>query len=1189
MKYKINLALFVLVFIFSSSAVIITIGVGSSTSKNQIPSNIESSDRNSKSPNDWTFLVYLDADNNLEDAGIDDFLEMASVGSNPNIHIVVQFDRIPGESDLYGDWTNTKRFEIMPGMTPTDANALVDLGEVNMGLASSLSDFISWALSNYDTAHYALILWNHGSGWKADDETTDPLFKGICYDDTDGDYLDNIELKNALVTAGVYFDLIAFDACLMGMAEIDYQIKDWAQVRVGSEEVVPWDGFPYDIMLSNLVSSPTMGPVTLGFNMVTDYFTSYGTSGIESLSAIDLFQENILATEIDIFSFELSTEVATYFTEIQGSRAASEASFYDPDYIDLYDFAYEIFNRIPDPNIQIAAIDVMNTISSMVINEGHGSSHPDYYGISIYFPAAAGAYDPSYETSLDFTADLSWDEFLQDYYSTTPPDDNYEENDDPLSAYDLTLEEGNLLSNVDGLGICNDDDFYEIYVDPGDLQLHVELIFTHAMGDLDLQVLDAGYTTIAGSGSTSDNEYIDVLVTSGTYYIWVYWWSGSFPGNQYDLLWDDQPYVPPPEDNYEENDDETEAYDLSGWEQTWLSNVDGLGIQADVDWYEIYITPGYEYVQVTLTFTDADGNIDIDIVDSTLTWWTGSYSTTDNEYIDVIVPSSGIYYLVIFGDDAGNPYNLWWDDLPVVPPDDNYEPNDDPGEAYDLTIYEDWWLSDVDGLGIQADDDWYEIYIDPGDQHVLVTCTFTHVDGDIGIAIVDFTLSWGIGNDSATDNEYLDVIVPSSGIYYLFIFGDEAGNSYNLWWDDTPGVPPPDDNYEENDDYTSAYDLSSYEQTWLSTIDGPGYQHDDDWYEIYITPGFEHLQVTLTFSDAAGDIDIEVYNATLDLIAGSWSVSDNEYIDVIVPSAGTYYLKIFLADAGNPYDLWWDDLAYSIPAEDNYEENDAYTSAYDLSANGNTWLSTINGPGIQADDDWYKIYITPSYENLVVDCTFSHMEGNIDLGIYDSSGTLTTESRSSTDNEHVDIVLPSPGIYYIKVNGSNIGNVYDLRWNTIIIDDNYEENDDYSTAYDLSAHENEWLHTIDGYGIQVDEDWYEISITDGYEDLNITLLFLDSMGNIDLALYDSSGNLIISSTTTSDHELIEYTVDSGGTYYIRVYGDNSGNSYTLIWITSKTPGGGGEIPGYNLLFLLGVIIIITALSMRKLIKRKPLH
>ena len=110
----------------------------------------------------WTFMVYLDGDNNLESAGIDDFLEMSSVGSDLNVNIVVQFDRIDGYDSSYDDWKTCKRFLITSGMTPTTANAIADIGEANMGDPATLTAFIDWATTAYPASRYALVLWNHG-------------------------------------------------------------------------------------------------------------------------------------------------------------------------------------------------------------------------------------------------------------------------------------------------------------------------------------------------------------------------------------------------------------------------------------------------------------------------------------------------------------------------------------------------------------------------------------------------------------------------------------------------------------------------------------------------------------------------------------------------------------------------------------------------------------------------------------------------------------------------------------------------------------------------------------------------------------------------------------------------------------------------------------------------------------------
>ena len=76
---------------------------------------------------------------------IDDFLEMASVGSSSDVNIVVQMDRRADYDNTYGDWTGTRRFLIQKNDTPA-TTPLVDLEEVNMGHPDTLRDFVLWAV-----------------------------------------------------------------------------------------------------------------------------------------------------------------------------------------------------------------------------------------------------------------------------------------------------------------------------------------------------------------------------------------------------------------------------------------------------------------------------------------------------------------------------------------------------------------------------------------------------------------------------------------------------------------------------------------------------------------------------------------------------------------------------------------------------------------------------------------------------------------------------------------------------------------------------------------------------------------------------------------------------------------------------------------------------------------------------------
>jgi hypothetical protein len=374
--------------------------------------------------------------------------------------------------------------------------------------------------------------------------------------------------------------------------------------------------------------------------------------------------------------------------------------------------------------------------------------------------------------------------------------------------------------------------------------------------------------------------------------------------------------------------------------------------------------------------------------------------------------------------------------------DDPYEENDDwatawhPGENWART-----WLSDINGLGIQADEDWYLIDVDMASQRIQVDCRFIHADGDIDIALYYDPFGAPLASsESPTDNELIDVAISGGGIYYIKVFyWDEliggTGNTYDLRWDDFT-----EDVYEENDTRGTAWHPGyNWERKWLSDIDGSGIQADDDWYRIDVDAASHGIQVDCQFTHADGDINVGLYDSTGTLLASSETTTDNEFIDHPIPGGGTYYVRVYSGNAGNMYDLWWDDLS-----EDAYEENDDWGTAWHPGYNWErTWLSDIGGLGIQADDDWYRIDVDMTSERIQVDCQFIHADGDIDIGLYyydpdnppdpsweppDPSWEPLASSESVTDNELIDVAISGGGTYYIRVHFSNVGNAYDLRW-----------------------------------------------------------------------------------------------------------------------------------------------------------------
>jgi len=127
----------------------------------------------------WTVLFYYDGDNNLDQYMLEDFADVARVGSTRDVSIVVQIDF--AKSGAY-------RYFVTKGLTPTPQNAVMSLGEVNMGDRNTWISFLIWGASTYQGEHYLVNPENHGGSWL-----------GCCWDDTNGgDNLDLREIANGL-------------------------------------------------------------------------------------------------------------------------------------------------------------------------------------------------------------------------------------------------------------------------------------------------------------------------------------------------------------------------------------------------------------------------------------------------------------------------------------------------------------------------------------------------------------------------------------------------------------------------------------------------------------------------------------------------------------------------------------------------------------------------------------------------------------------------------------------------------------------------------------------------------------------------------------------------------------------------------------------------------------------------------
>jgi hypothetical protein len=390
----------------------------------------------------WTFMVYMAGDNSLDPEGVQDLKEMKKVGSSNEVNVIAQFDRATGHE--------AKRYYLRKG-GKVDDDAVASLGKVNTGDPQNLTEFIEWGVKTYPAKHYALVLWNHGQGWDDTDIYADeryrslrrlasgqvrhalfhtPVrralkraihdedFKAILLDDDAKDFLDNLEMKQVVADTAKLLnrklDLLGMDACLMSMIEVGYQIHQSVEFTVGSEQIEPGNGWPYDLVLAKLVKKPDMTPRDLSAVIVDQYLASYTDDSVTQ-SACNLSQVDALATAIAGLANALKGRLGDAATKLSILEVRAKVQSYAvPDNIDLVDFCLLLAQAAAGSEIAQRCQQVIQAVQSgYVLKQGYkGTDLENSHGVAIYFPRLAVS--PLY-AGLDFSQKTGWDEFLKAY------------------------------------------------------------------------------------------------------------------------------------------------------------------------------------------------------------------------------------------------------------------------------------------------------------------------------------------------------------------------------------------------------------------------------------------------------------------------------------------------------------------------------------------------------------------------------------------------------------------------------------------------------------------------------------------------------------------------------------------------------------------------------------------------------
>ncbi len=426
----------------------------------------------------WTILHYTAVDNNLEGAAFNDYYEMQTVGSGEGVNIVAELDRAEGFDKRFGDWTDTRRFfiEKSPPLPELDAvgqregllnyfveqgygdaeslkaqiaelndatvariyennnvgvsfnqTAVQDLGEVDMGDPKSLTDFIVWGVENYPANHYMIVIGSHGGGWR-----------GIGPDDGGGSpsMLELPEIDTALTEAKTQlgitkFDVVGFDACLMGVTDVAVMLEPHADYVLFSQEVIPGNGWEYMNSIASMQANPDWDAFQVGASFIDNYMTYYAGKGARTkvdlslvetaglpklLAALENFSKVVKANTVELLS---ALGTARNNSQIFAASLGDRADAYS--YVDLKDFMtwFSIQTTITEDAYN-AAQEVIAAYDGAVVYSMADSKLPRANGMGVYLPSTPKYYE-AYGTTYPQLAPAGfafWQDYLKQFYDT---------------------------------------------------------------------------------------------------------------------------------------------------------------------------------------------------------------------------------------------------------------------------------------------------------------------------------------------------------------------------------------------------------------------------------------------------------------------------------------------------------------------------------------------------------------------------------------------------------------------------------------------------------------------------------------------------------------------------------------------------------------------------------------------------
>ncbi|HXG48345.1 MAG TPA: PPC domain-containing protein, partial [Methylomirabilota bacterium] len=708
---------------------------------------------------------------------------------------------------------------------------------------------------------------------------------------------------------------------------------------------------------------------------------------------------------------------------------------------------------------------------------------------------------------------------------------------------------------------------------PGRAGHHARILFSHAVGDLDLRLVDSdGATLLDASSGVTDIEEVSLegLQPGQSYFLYVFGYEGAV-NSQFTIVFNAP--TDSSGDRFENNNTPalaTLVNDLLSFDraQSTLTVGDAsapLSIHAtnDVDWFRFDFARAADATHfAAISFDHTQGDLDLALfaTNNTAEPLREDQGVSSGHRVSLQGLPPGEYLLRVSGyNGAVNPayllsINAPWD---AVGP-DVFEENDTAGAP---TLVGPLPFG-RDSLSIEpGDDDWFRFtLVATGRSDDSVQIGFRHAQGDLDLELWDANGTAVLGRSGGvTDGERIKLAGRSAGTYLVRVFGyNHASNpDYTLTITapaDLTGdwAEKPRPGVNNNDSAANAFDLREVRgfQTWdplsLHTV------NDQDWFRFStIGQALRGHFVRIEFDRTLGDLDLYVYAATnTNWVASSATGDGIEQVDLSqLPgggAAGVYLAHVVRhnnAGSSTPYRL-----VVNAPMADFgdwAENNNSRTNATDLHEVQGTQLWQNLSLHRSGDEDWFKFTtVGAGVEGHAVSILSDQSLGDLNLEVWTNLAGPPLLSTNVSDHETVSLAGAPRGTtnapLYVRVFGAN--HATHPNYALLITAPRAPEPDWAETNNTQLAatplREVEDAITLNNLSIHTggDVDWFRFTLTQPpRRGQFVRIEFNHHEGNLQLVVLGPNG-FARTNDTAANVEEIGLAGLSTGTYFVKVSG-----------------------------------------------------